>query len=70
MNLEKQRGALNTIKKIIANDKEIIGQTYILQCITEFYENLKNENKKLWQKLNVFKESQYSKTPRRKIKTF
>ena len=63
MNLEKQRGALNTIKKIIANDKEIIGQTYILQCITEFYENLKNENKKLWQKLNVFKESQYSKTP-------
>ena len=54
MNIEKNKKKLNlenreelkTQKKIIANDKEITGQTYILQCLTEFYENLKSAKKK------------------------
>ena len=54
-NLEKQRGAQNTIKKLIVDDKEIIDQTHILEYIREFYETLfKNANKKLQQKLNFF----------------
>ena len=55
LNLEKQRGAQNTIKKLIVDDKEIIDQTHILEYIREFYETLfKNANKKLQQKLNFF----------------
>ena len=38
MNLEKQRGAQNIIKKLIVDDKEITDQTHILECIKEFYE--------------------------------
>ena len=38
LNLEKQRGAQNTIKKLIADDKEIIDQTHILEYIRRFYE--------------------------------
>ena len=54
MNLEKQRGAQNTIKKLIVDDKEIIDRTHILEYIREFYETLlKNGNKK--QKLKFFK---------------
>ena len=37
MNLEKQRGAQNTIKKLIVDDKEITDQTHILECFSEFY---------------------------------
>ena len=33
----KQRGAQNTIKKLIVNDKEITDQIHILECIMEFY---------------------------------
>ena len=40
LNLEKQRRAQNTIKKLIVDDKKIIDQTYILEYIREFYENL------------------------------
>ena len=40
MNLEKQRGAQNRIKKLIVDDKEIIDQTHILEYIREFYETL------------------------------
>ena len=40
MNLEKQRGSQNTIKKLIADDKEITDQTYILEHIREFYKTL------------------------------
>ena len=48
LNLEKQRGAKNTIKKLIVVDQEIIDQTHILEYVREFYETLfKNENKKL-----------------------
>ena len=36
LNLEKQRGAQNTIKKLIVDDKEIIDQTHILEYIREF----------------------------------
>ena len=55
LNLEKQRGAQNTIKKLIVDDKKIIDQTHILEYIREFYETLfKNANKKLQQKLNFF----------------
>ena len=40
MNLEKQRGSQNTIKKLIVDDKEITEQTHILEHIREFYETL------------------------------
>ena len=33
LNLEKQRGAQNTIKKFIVDDKETTDQTHILECI-------------------------------------
>ena len=36
LNLEKQRGAQNTIKKFIVDDKETTDQTHILECIKEF----------------------------------
>ena len=45
MNLEKQRGAQNTIKKLIVDDKEIIDQTHILEYIREFYETLFKKRK-------------------------
>ena len=55
LNLEKQRGAQNTIKKLIVDDKEIIDQTHILEYIREFYETLfKKRNKKQRQKLKLF----------------
>ena len=38
LNLEKQRGAQNTMKKLIVDDKEIIDQTHILGYVREFYE--------------------------------
>ena len=40
LNLEKQRGAQNTIKKFIVDDKETTDQTHILECIKEYYETL------------------------------
>ena len=40
MNLKKQRGSQNTIKKLVIDDKEITEQTYILEHIREFYETL------------------------------
>ena len=40
LNLEKQRGSQNTIKKLVIDDKEITEQTHILKHIREFYENL------------------------------
>ena len=40
LNLEKQRGAQNTLKKLIVDDKETTDQTRILECIKEFYETL------------------------------
>ena len=40
MNLEKQRGSQNTIKKLVIDDKEITEQTHILEHIREFYETL------------------------------
>ena len=45
MNLEKQRGAQNTIKKLIVDDKEIIDQTHILEYIRELYETLFKKRK-------------------------
>ena len=39
MNLEKQRGSQNTIKKLVIDDKGITEQTHILKH-REFYENL------------------------------
>ena len=45
MNLEKQRGAQNTIKKLIVDDKEIIDQTHILEYIRESYEALFKKRK-------------------------
>ena len=39
-NLEKQRGAQNTIKKLIVDDQKTTDQTHILECIKEFYETL------------------------------
>ena len=40
LNLEKQRGAQNAIKKRTVDEKEIIYQTHILEYIREFYETL------------------------------
>ena len=40
LNLEKQRGSQNTIKKLAIDDKEITEQTHILKHIREFYKNL------------------------------
>ena len=40
LNLEKQRGAQNTIKKFIVDDKKTTDQTHILECIKEYYETL------------------------------
>ena len=40
MNLEKQLGSQNTIKKLVVDDKEITDQIYILEHIREFYETL------------------------------
>ena len=45
LNLEKQRGAQNTIKKFIVNDKEITDQIHILECKSEFYETLFKKQK-------------------------
>ena len=39
-NLEKQRGAQNTIKKLIIDDTEVTDQTCILNHIKDFYEAL------------------------------
>ena len=38
LSLEKQRGAQNTIKKLIADDQEIIHHTHILEYIRRSYE--------------------------------
>ena len=35
LNLEKQRGSQNTIKKLVVDDKEITEQTHILEHIRE-----------------------------------
>ena len=40
LNLEKQRGSQNTIKKLVDDDKEITGQTHIIEHIREFYETV------------------------------
>ena len=40
LNLEKQRGAQNTIKKLIIDDTEVTDQTCILNHIKDFYEAL------------------------------
>ena len=45
LNLEKQRGAQNTIKKLIVDDKEMIDQIHILEYIRELYETLFNKRK-------------------------
>ena len=40
LNLEKQRGAPNKIKKLIIDDTEVTDQTCILNYIKDFYETL------------------------------
>ena len=45
LNLEKQRGAQYTIKKLIVDNKEIIDQAQILEYIREFYETLFKKRK-------------------------
>ena len=45
LNLEKQRGAQHTIKKLIVDSKEIIYQAHILEYIREFYEALFKKRK-------------------------
>ena len=55
MDLKEERGAQNTIKKLIVDDKETTDQTHILEFIKESYETLlKNASKNLEQKLKVF----------------
>ena len=45
LNLEKQPGSQNTIKKLIVEDKKTTDQTHILECIKEFYETLFKKRK-------------------------
>ena len=45
LNLEKQRGAQNAIKKLTVDKKEIIDQTHILEYIRELYETLFKKHK-------------------------
>ena len=40
LNLEKQQRAQNTIKKLIVDDRKNADQTFILECIREFFETL------------------------------
>ena len=40
LNLEKQRGAQSTIKKLVFGDKETTDQTLILECIKRFCKTL------------------------------
>ena len=40
MNLEKQQGFQNTIKKLVIDDKEITDQMHVLEHIKKFYEKL------------------------------
>ena len=55
LDLKEERGAQNTIKKLIVDDKETTDQTHILEFIKESYETLlKNASKNLEQKLKVF----------------
>ena len=53
--LEKQRGAQNTIKKLIIDDAEVTDQSYILNNIKDFMKHyFKNENKKTMAKIKDF----------------
>ena len=55
MNLEKQRGSQNKIKKLVIDDKEITDQTYILEHIREFYETLfKTQEQKTKIEMEIF----------------
>ena len=45
LNLEKQPGSQNTIKKLIVEDKKTTDQTHILECIKEFYETFFKKRK-------------------------
>ena len=45
LNLEKQRGAQNAVKKLIVYKKEIIDQTHILEYIRKLYETLFKKHK-------------------------
>ena len=40
LDLEKQRGSQNTIKKLVIDDKEISEKTHILEHIRELYKTL------------------------------
>ena len=54
-NLEKQRGAQNTIKKIIIDDTEVTDQTCILNHTKDFYEALfKKREQKTTAKIKDF----------------
>ena len=70
LNLEKQRRAQNTIKKIIVDDKEIIVQAYILEYIREFYETLfkKSKQKTAAEIKNFLKHLNIPKLPEDKSK--
>ena len=57
LNLEKQRGSQNTIKKLVVDDKEITEQTHILEHIREFYETLFKTQE---QKTNIEMENFFS----------
>ena len=63
LNLEKQQGVQNTIKKLIVDDKETTDQTHILECIKEFYETLfKKCEQKTVVEIKFSQLYQYSKT--------
>ena len=54
-NLQKQRGAQNTIEKFIIDDTEVTDQTYILNHIKDFYETLfKKREQKTTAKIKIF----------------
>ena len=56
LNLEKQRRSQNTVKKLVADNKEIADQTYILEHIREFYKTLFNT----WEQKTVIEMETFS----------
>ena len=70
LNLEKQRGSQNTIKKLVIDDKEITEQTYILEHIREFYETLfkTGEQKSNIEMVNFFSDVDIPKLSENQVK--
>ena len=70
MNLEKQQGSQNIVKKLVIDYKEITEQTHILEHITEFYETLfkTREQKTKIEMNNLFSDVDFPKLSENQVK--